>query len=106
MDSSDDAPSVEALKGDTNSIYNTVKELINLRHTYEDLQADAAFEKVYSEKGVRVLVYRRGDLLLAVNPGGEKISITTSSFSGNIMDVIAKEPIYKLGEERLAMTSS
>lgn len=102
MDSSDDAPSVEALKGDTNSIYNTVKELINLRHTYEDLQADAAFEKVYSEKGVRVLVYRRGDLLLAVNPGGEEISITTSSFSGNIMDVIAKEPIYKLGEATLS----
>ncbi len=101
MDNAADAPSVTEAQKDPDSIYYTVKDLIDLRHSYEDLQADARFEKVYSAKGERILVYRRGDLLLAVNPGASEAKVKTRDFEGNIMDVVAKDKIFGIGTAEL-----
>ena len=68
QDSSPDAPDVESQLGDPDSLLNTVKALTALRHSYEDLQADALFEVVYAKERTLPFVYRRGELVLTVNP--------------------------------------
>ncbi len=68
VDPAKDAPTVETAMADPDSLYHTVKELLALRHAHTDLQADGSFELIYGEKEKLPLVYRRGDLLIAVNP--------------------------------------
>jgi len=88
VDPSDDAPTVQAQEGDPDSMLNTVRALLKLRHQEEDLQADAPFEVVCAEKG-QPFVYRRGSLLLALNPSGEKLFVP--------LDGGVDEPVYMLG---------
>ena len=59
---------------DPGSLLNTVKAVLALRHSEEDLQADAEFSVVCSEPG-KPFVYRRGSLLLAVNPNGQDAEV-------------------------------
>ena len=75
VDSSEDAPTVAAQEKDPASLLNTVRAILTLRHQEEDLQADADFKVVCSEAG-KPFVYRRGDLLCAVNPAGSEQSVT------------------------------
>ncbi len=66
-DDAADAPTVAAQEQDADSLLNTVREILALRHREEDLQADADFRVICSEPG-KPFVYRRGGLLCAVNP--------------------------------------
>ncbi|MCD8326129.1 MAG: DUF3459 domain-containing protein [Lachnospiraceae bacterium] len=74
VDSAPDAPNVAAQEADETSLLNTVKALLRLRHEEEDLQADAAFEVVYAGSGKLPFVYRRGNILIALNPSAETVS--------------------------------
>ncbi|MCD8103653.1 MAG: glycosylase [Lachnospiraceae bacterium] len=73
-DPSADAPNVAAQEADENSLLNTVKALLWLRHGEEDLQADADFEVIYAKSGRLPFIYRRGNILIALNPSGEIVS--------------------------------
>lgn len=75
VDPAKDAPTVARQQAEADSIYHTVKELLALRHANEDLQADADFESVYAEDTEPMYVYRRGSLLLAVNPSSSRRSV-------------------------------
>ena len=90
VDPAADAPTVAAQEGDPDSMLNTVKSLLELRHSHEDLQADAGFEVVYAEEGKVPFVYRRGSLLAAVNPSGEAVSAP-------VADAVGKRVIYSIG---------
>ena len=72
VDPAEDAPTVEAQEKDPQSLLNTVRALLKLRHEQEDLQADAAFETVCTQKD-KPFVYKRGSLLVAVNPSGSAL---------------------------------
>ena len=52
------------------SLYNVVKNVLKLRHEYEDIQADGDFEVLLGEKDMP-FVYRRGNLIMLVNPSEE-----------------------------------
>ncbi len=78
VDESEDAPTVETQAQDPSSLYNTVKALTALRHKYTDLQADGSFEVIYAENEQFPFVYRRGNLLIAINPSGNKANATLS----------------------------
>ena len=69
VDPAADAPTVAAQEVDPDSLLSTVRALLALRHAESDLQADAPFEVVCAEAG-QPFAYRRGHLLLAVNPSG------------------------------------
>jgi maltose alpha-D-glucosyltransferase/alpha-amylase len=69
VDPAPGAPSVEEQEKDPASLLNTVRTVIGLRHAERDLHAGSDFSIVYAEKGKLPFVYRRGSLLLAVNPG-------------------------------------
>ena len=101
QDYSENAPSVSEAEKDPDSILHTVRGLIALRHEHEDLQADADFEVIYERKGERVLVYRRGNLLLAVNPSGEDVTIPVSELYGDITYTVAADLLYGIGKAEL-----
>ena len=65
---------MEAQEGDPDSLLNTVRALLKLRHDEPDLQADGELKVLCAEKG-RPFVYRRGNLTLALNPSGEKLFV-------------------------------
>jgi maltose alpha-D-glucosyltransferase/alpha-amylase len=66
QDPDEKAPVVEDQVSDSSSLYHVTKRLIALRHEHKDLQADALFDVLYSFKSF--FVYRRGNLICAVNP--------------------------------------
>ena len=68
VDESENAPVLSDQINDPDSLYTVTKKIIHLRHAYEDLQADADFEVIYGEKEKLPFVYRRGNLILALNP--------------------------------------
>ncbi|MBR6089917.1 MAG: hypothetical protein IKP86_08285, partial [Anaerolineaceae bacterium] len=92
VDPADDAPTVLEQSEDPDSLLNTVKRVLTLRHQEQDLQADALFSVVCSEVG-KPFVYRRGDLLLAVNPNGDAVSLD--------MPCENREMIFRIGSGAL-----
>ena len=68
VDTSDNAVTVENQSKDPNSILNTLKKVISIRHENEDLQSDGDFEVVYAEKNKYPFIFKRGNFLIAVNP--------------------------------------
>lgn len=89
VDSAEDAPSVETQSKDPDSLLNTVKALTSLRRQQRDLQADGDFEVIYAESGEFPFVFRRGELVIAINPSGKK---ATASLPKNKMS-----EIYRIG---------
>ncbi len=91
VDEAGDAPTVEAQEADKNSLLNTVRNLLALRHREEDLQADASFEVICSGKD-SPFVYRRGGLTIAVNPSCKEKAADIK---------VEGEVIYSLGNATL-----
>ena len=69
-----------------------MRALLKLRHAEEDLQADAEFEPLCAEKG-KPFVYRRGELVLAVNPSGEALSAEVTAGDRKPLFVIGSADI-------------
>ena len=88
VDPAADAPTVAAQERNENSMLNHVRSLLKLRSEEEDLQNYSPFAVYFAEEGQRLFAYRRGELLLAVNPG---LVQTTLALDG------AYEPIYTMG---------
>ncbi len=74
VDSAPDAPTVAAQEEDPDSLLNTVRAILALRHAQKDLQADGRLSVLCSEDG-KPFTYRRGDLLCAVNPNGAAVEV-------------------------------
>jgi maltose alpha-D-glucosyltransferase/alpha-amylase len=75
VDERDCAPTVENQEKDADSLLNTVRRILKLRHENADLQAQPNFEVVYAEKGKYPFVFRRGQFFIAVNPSWRSASI-------------------------------
>ena len=99
VDPASDAPTVEGQEGDPDSLLNTVRALLKLRHAEADLQADGPFEVLCAEKG-RPLVYRRGSLTLAVNPSGEKLF---TDLEGEVSEALYMRGMADVNAGRLVM---
>ena len=88
VDPDEDAPTVADQEGDPDSLLNCVRAVIALRHREEDLQADAGFEPLYTAPG-EAFAYRRGALLLVINPAGEEKPLP--------VDTAGYEKIFDIG---------
>ncbi len=60
---------VEGQEKDENSMLNHVRRLIALRQANADLGNYSSFEVYSAEAGRRLFAYKRGNMLVAVNPG-------------------------------------
>ena len=88
VDPASDAPTAEDAMKDPASLYSMLKELFALRHDTPDLQADGSFDPAGTAG--KAFAYRRGSLLLAVNPSSE---------SALISDVCpGSHELFKIGE--------
>ena len=86
-------------KGIDSSLLSTIKALTALRHRYvDDLGADGAFTPVYSKEGSPLFVYRRGSLLIVLNPSDTEISVQMET----PLTDIAGQAVYSLGDVFLA----
>ncbi|MDO5119262.1 MAG: alpha-amylase family glycosyl hydrolase [Coriobacteriales bacterium] len=94
VDESDDAPCVEEQLVDADSLLSETRRLVALRHAYEDLQADAPFAVVNDDEVEAPFVYRRGGMVLAVNP-----SSAEKRFEGD--ELLGKELVYQIGAARV-----
>ena len=111
-----EGPSVETEKKRSDSLYNTVKDIIRIRHTEKSLAADAELEIILNG-GKKPFVYRRGDLIIIVNPSDTGIIASydlyhdkeTGTFKSN--DISKKlielrldkmQKIYEIGDIELS----
>ncbi len=78
VDDAPDAPTVSAQEKDPDSLLNTVKAVLSLRHRLRDLQADGSFKVLHAQAGDPLFVYRRGGLTLAVNPSDKPVQAELS----------------------------
>lgn len=71
----EDAPNVAAQEEDGNSFLNFTRRVIALRTQYPQLQSSAPFAVYSAETGSRLFAYKRGGLLLAVNPSRQSLTL-------------------------------
>ena len=94
QDLSDDAPTVQKQAHTPESLYQVTRQMTALRHRYTDLQADGSFEVLHAESGQDPFVYRRGSLILAVNPSCETVKYTNEVLRN-------KQLLYRIGDVSL-----
>ena len=86
---------MESQLADEGSLLHFVKDLLKLRHDNRDLQADGSFEVLHGESRDPLFVYRRGDLICAVNPSGDESSFDLSKRDAK---ALCGEEIFSYGE--------
>ena len=80
----------ETQEKDKNSLFYAVKGILALRHSEEDLQADAEFVPVCTEED-KPFVYKRGKLFCMVNTTGKTLEVSLN-------DMPKGDVLYKIGD--------
>jgi maltose alpha-D-glucosyltransferase/alpha-amylase len=86
VDPAPDAPTVREQADDPDSLLNTVMAVLALRHGCPDLQAEGSFAVLHAQKGDPLLIYRRGRLVLALNPSDAPVPTG-----------LAGKPLFRIG---------
>jgi len=75
LDDAPGAPTVESQEADPGSLLHHMRAVIALRHQEDELQSYSPFTVYDARPGSRLFAYKRGKLLLAVNPGAEALEL-------------------------------
>lgn len=100
VDKSADAPSVEEQSSRKDSLLNTIRAIIKLRHDNECMHSDGSFAVIYAEKNKYPFIFKRGNLLFAFNPSGSSADAPVSS-KGSVEFSIGDQAV--LGEKSIRM---
>lgn len=87
VDSSENAPVAQEQENDEDSLLNYTRKLIRIRKENESLHASAGF--MVLDTGYP-FVYRRGDILVVLNPKNESVSVDTGDGSVCLASVNAQ----------------
>ena len=93
VDPSENAATVESQEADANSMLHHVRGLIQLRQNNPELGNYAPFCVYSAEKGSRLFAYKRGELLVAVNPGEKALELKLDG---------KYAPIYTMGSAEIS----
>ena len=93
VDPMKDAPVVSEMLKDPDSLLNTVRSLLKLRHAEDDLHGQPNLKILYMESGRLPFVYQRGSRICAVNPSSETVCVKLDSGDRNA--------VWKIGEGTL-----
>lgn len=85
------APTVADQEKDPASFLNFVREIIALRQSNDDLGNYSPFSVYSAEEGSRLFAYKRGGMLVAVNPSAEELTL---ELDGDY------EILYAIGDSR------
>ena len=91
-DSASDAPTVASQLKVHDSMLNTVRSILSIRNNNNSLNADSSLEILFCNDNSPLLIYRRGDLKIAVNPSVNEVSERT--------DIGTCKPLWSIGEGR------
>ena len=75
VDPNPNGSTVESQEADKNSMLHYVRSLIALRQNNADLGNYSPFEVYSAEEGSRLFAYKRGNMLVAVNPSGKALEL-------------------------------
>ena len=106
VDPDQDAPTVAQQEKDPNSFLNHVRQLIALRREYTYLGNYSDFSVYSAEPGSRLFAYKRGKLLLAVNPSREELSLELDgAYSAvyTIGSVSVEKNVLRIGAQSFAI---
>lgn len=84
---------VAAQEADPDSMLNHIRRVLALRKVHDDLGNYSSFEVYHAAEGDRLLAYKRGNMLLAVNPGLESRELTLDG---------AYEAVFTFGDAKAA----
>ena len=93
VDPDKEAVNVAQQEADPDSMLNHVRTLIHLRQSYEELGNYSPFAVYSAEEGSRLFAYKRGSLLVAVNPGLAELTLALDA---------QYEVLYQLGSTAVA----
>ena len=93
VDPDEKAGNVAQQEEDPNSMLNHVRQLIRLRQSNGELGNYSPFAVYSAEEGSRLFAYKRGSLLVAVNPGLEELQLALDG---------KYEVLYQLGDADVA----
>ena len=93
VDPDPNGATVESQEADENSMLHHVRRLIALRHEYEALGNYSPFQVYSAEEGSRLFAYKRGEMLVAVNPGKEELELKLDG---------SYAPIFTMGDARIS----
>jgi maltose alpha-D-glucosyltransferase/alpha-amylase len=93
VDASSDAPVVSEMVGVEDSLLETVRSILRLRHSQSDLLSEPNLQIVYMEPGKLPFVYRRGERIMAVNPSSGKACAPVKEQD--------RDSVWKIGEGSL-----
>lgn len=91
VDTAEDAPTVVGQQKDPASILNTVKAILAIRNSHDELKDNANLELVYAKKDERAFAYRRGSMLMLCNPSDMEVFISGKTINTN------GEKVYEIG---------
>ncbi len=100
------AHTVKAQEADENSLLHFVRRLIRLRHEEKALQNYSPFAVYSAQPGSRLFAYKRGKLLVALNPGAETLSCPLDGSYSPLMtmgDVDIQKDALTLGPQSFAI---
>ncbi len=92
VDPREGAPTVEQQEQDADSFLHFMRRLIALRASLEELGNYAPFAVYSAEPGSRLFAYKRGSLLLAVNPSAQALELALDG---------SYEPVYQVGQPQV-----
>lgn len=107
----DGIPTVEKQKAREDSLYQTIRKILRLKSEQESLNADADFEVLCGKKG-KPFVYRRGNLIIAVNPRdtGTSVELPAGNEVGHVLyrigSIHAENNALKMGAQCFAVFHS
>lgn len=104
VDKSADAPTVNEQSDKEDSLLNTVRAVIRLRHDNDCLHADGPFEVLYAEQNKYPFLFRRGKFVLAFNPSAKTMEAPIS-VKGQVALCIGKKPVFGKSMTRMAPQS-
>ena len=88
VDPNPNGTTVVSQEADPNSMLHYVRSLIALRQSNADLGNYSPFAIYSAEEGSRLFAYKRGNMLVAMNPSGKALPLTLDG---------AYEPIFTMG---------
>ena len=101
VDTAPDAVTAADQEQDPESLLNTARKWIAVRHRYPDLQADAPFAVLSAAGGQDIFAYQRGKLVCALNPSGTAKQLRDEQLEGK--NVLAVTGAAELSEETLIL---
>lgn len=97
VDDDQDAPTVQAQQNKADSLYNTVREILHIRHGEKAFARHDNLTILTAEENRRSFAYQREDMIMLCNPSGNEEKLDIALEAGELIYAIGDVRIQKSG---------